>query len=104
MHSLCRGNVADQSPAYRAVSKEATFTERGISVRLTHRPAIYPGSRGLDSLDSGTVQPLEVSNPVVQIPPLLPPEVRCEEGLGTFSAELQDETDLDALDNELVGG
>jgi len=49
------------------------------------------------------VQPFETEHPVVHRPPLLPQEVRHVKTLERLSTKLRDETDLEALNEELVG-
>jgi hypothetical protein len=71
----------------------------------THRPrgAVPPGCCRYYPRDRRALRPGASFHPVAHRQALLPQQVRCEKTLEVFSKKLRDETDLDALDNELVG-
>src|SRR5215218_11077155 len=74
------------------------------SVCQPHGRAIYPCGGRLHSCHSCPLQPVKATHPRVHRPSLLPQQVRRQkETLEAFSAKLRDETDLDALSDDLVG-
>ena len=70
---------------------------------IAHRAGVYPRGRGIDPPDRSPVHPSPSPHPVVHRQALLPKEVRRRKTLEAFSTKLKNETDLEALNNDLVG-
>ena len=78
---------------------------RGVAevLRRSHGPAVHPRSRGFHPPDRRVVHSPQTAHPALYRPSLLPQQIRRCQDPGSFLGQLRNETDLDALSDDLVG-